>query len=203
MAPTKTRATTVQQKLGFLDDDLKRPEHDEIMRWLDAETEELMKEYFKFTDAWDEKMIARGRAQADELVRTRYAGRTGWQGLGDAPPRSFIVEKKTWERPITNSNNYVVGFADLEVVLWYPRLLSVSCPGDYSRFPSWDCSDENQRVIFEVKTTIPSAGELIRQIRLYQQYLSGHYIVVSPDDRHADVLRSQGIDFLKYTGSGS
>ena len=31
----KPKAQTLQQKLGFFDEDLKKPKHDEIMIWLD------------------------------------------------------------------------------------------------------------------------------------------------------------------------
>ena len=50
-------------------------------------------------------------------------------------------------------------------------------------------------VYFEVKATLPSAGELIRQIRMYQEYVQGEWVVVSPDDRHRSILESQGIRF--------
>ena len=37
--------------------------------------------------------------------------------------------------------------------------------------------------LFEVKSICPSMGELVRQIRLYEQYENGTFWVVSPDDR--------------------
>jgi hypothetical protein len=54
------------------------------------------------------------------------------------------------------------------------------------------------KVFFEVKTTIPSLGELIRQIRMYQEYENGIWVVVSPDDTHSSRLEKQGIKFIKY-----
>jgi len=50
-------------------------------------------------------------------------------------------------------------------------------------------------VYFEVKATLSSAGELIRQIRMYQEYVQGEWVVVSPDNRHRGLLESQGILF--------
>ena len=52
-------------------------------------------------------------------------------------------------------------------------------------------------VYFEVKATLPSAGELIRQIRMYQEYVQGEWVVISPDDRHRRILESQGIQFYQ------
>jgi hypothetical protein len=61
----------------------------------------------------------------------------------------------------------------------------------------WAASGGMDDYLFEIKPSIPSVGELIRQIRMYQQYKPGKYIVVSPDDRFASVLSGQGIEFLK------
>jgi len=54
----------------------------------------------------------------------------------------------------------------------------------------------------EIKTIMPSLGELIRQIHFYSKYKSiSKWIVVSPDDRHTLILREHGIHFYKYKGA--
>lgn len=54
-------------------------------------------------------------------------------------------------------------------------------------------------IAVEVKTEIPVIGDLIRQVQFYRTYMSGPYwIVVSPDDRPAMILREQGIYFYKF-----
>jgi hypothetical protein len=54
----------------------------------------------------------------------------------------------------------------------------------------------------EIKTTMPTLGELIRQIHFYSKYKSiSKWIVVSPDDRYASLLRDNGITFYKYQGN--
>jgi hypothetical protein len=57
----------------------------------------------------------------------------------------------------------------------------------------------------EAKTKIGTLGALLRQIRFYQDgTIDGSrickmpFIVVSEDDRFADVLNEQGVKFLKY-----
>jgi hypothetical protein len=43
---TKPKAQTLQQRLGFLDSDLKSPVHDEIMIWLDENVEKIINDLF-------------------------------------------------------------------------------------------------------------------------------------------------------------
>jgi len=103
--------------------------------------------------------------------------------------------QKTWEKPVM-SGKYTVGFVDL--FAFTNEGYNYRIPSDYKR-----CG-----ICFEVKTSIPSLGELIRQIRMYQQYVrSGEwglpiFVVVSPDARFADALRSQGIEFYHYAPDG-
>lgn len=50
----KPKAKTLQQRLGFFDDDLKKPEHDDIIKWTDKNLETIL---FKLYDIenWNEK----------------------------------------------------------------------------------------------------------------------------------------------------
>jgi len=43
---TKPKAQTLQQKLGFFDEDLKKPKHDELMLWLDKNCQEILNNLF-------------------------------------------------------------------------------------------------------------------------------------------------------------
>lgn len=100
--------------------------------------------------------------------------------------------EKTWEYPIGKDtygrgNPFIVGFIDIHVVVRFE-----STPPGY---PSMLC------VNFEVKSHIKSAGEVIRQIRLYEQYVPAYemFVVVSPDTQFREVLRNQKIGFVAYT----
>lgn len=42
----KPKAQTLQQKMGFFDEDLKKPKHDEIMLWLDSNIETIINNLF-------------------------------------------------------------------------------------------------------------------------------------------------------------
>jgi hypothetical protein len=89
------------------------------------------------------------------------------------------MSRVVWEKPI-RSDKYTVGFVDL-----------------WAEFIPEDSYTECLN--FEVKSSIPSLGELIRQITFYQQYCEhreGRFVVVSPDARWQRQLASQGIGFV-------
>ena len=198
MAVEKSRATTLQEKFGFKDEDLHTPKHDALMLWLDRNADELVQEFFAVPSDWPAEVIAGVRSEAAKLVESRF-GLRQWCGLGAVPSRALVIAKKTWEKPIVTAKGYAIGFADMEVVAFRPSMLSFSyCDRLDANRPAaeWYVEIVKEHVVFEVKTAIRSVGELVRQIRLYQEYLKGHYIVVSPDDRFAEVLREQGIQFV-------
>ena len=202
MPPAKQRATTLQEKFGFVDEELKTPQHDAMMMWIDQHAEELIREYFSVPSTWSDESVARIRSEADQIARSKFS-KLQWNGLGNPPARKIKIGRKIWESPIVTSKGFAVGFADMEVPVELPKQLSSSYPEVYGRevdeadLPKWWVEMRRESVIFEAKTSIRSVGELIRQIRLYQEYKKGHYIVVSHEDKFADVLREQGIQFVK------
>lgn len=103
-----------------------------------------------------------------------------------------------WEAPVPYQNGSfvtIVGYIDIKVHLkgrFYDRNSLNS-----------DRMEPYTTVFIEVKTEIPSLGELIRQMRAYQFYqdhqgISTSYIIVSPDDSHKKILVEQGFYFYKY-----
>ena len=90
--------------------------------------------------------------------------------VDDAVPLDLRLEYPIADQ--TYNRNYIVGFVDV-----YCRRLSVGV---------------------EVKTEIPRVGDLIRQIQFYKRYSTMSWIVVSPDDENAEILKEQGIYFYKY-----
>jgi hypothetical protein len=202
MAIPKNRAKTLQEKFGFFDEDMKNPTHDRIMVWMDSHAEELVREYFALSPTWPEELVNKVRAKAHVLAKRPKYRALNLPDLGHPPNRVFQVISKTWEKPIVTANNFTVGFADLEVVVQFSEDLDY-CENDHplrvqKPVIDWFTIIKKEHVIFEAKTAIASVSEVIRQIRLYQQYQPGVYVVVSPDDRYAEVMRSQGIQFLKY-----
>ena len=202
MATAKNRANTLQEKFGFLDEDMKNPQHDAIMLWLDKRAEELVREYFAMPSAWPVELVAKVRAEAHARAKEHVYATLNLPDLGEPPAREFKIVSKTWEKTIVTAKNYTVGFADMEVVVRFSKSLNFweneRAPEGGRPVIDWFVEDRQEHVLFEAKTAIASVSEVIRQIRLYQQYQAGVYVVVSPDDRFADVLRGQGIQFVKY-----
>ena len=127
-----------------------------------------------------------------------------YKSLGQPPEKlSIKIVKKTWERPIKSHNDYVIGFIDMEVICHIPELFCY--PKD--DYPKYVIDHIEYSLMLEVKTSIKSIGEVIRQIQLYKNYFKNDYcngryrkyefIIVSPDDRYVDLLKSQNIGFVK------
>jgi len=105
----------------------------------------------------------------------------------------------------TSSDKFTLGFIDMSVSYSTTHFLIKGIPygqarqnqlSDYA-LPWMDFSELGYEVYFEVKSKIESVGALLRQINFYKSYKPGRYVVVSPDDRHKDLLASQGVGFVK------
>ena len=138
----------------------------------------------------------------------------GWQQLSHQPPPkpSLTIIKRKWEYTIM-SGEYIVGFVDMRVQYTTP-VLSVEPPFENEKiyqymhdekikiYPDWKVIDapswRESDILFEVKTAIPSLGELIRQINMYRAYSKSKFYVVSTDDKFMSQLLAQNIGFVKY-----
>lgn len=132
----------------------------------------------------------------------------GWAGLvvPTPPLQSFEITEKVWEYAVLTRTGFTAGFVDMLArystphLRYYPRGTKNYYNHEHEFLPELEINYESHTMAFEVKPKIPSLGELIRQIRMYQSYIECPFCVVSPDDRFKDALASQGIKFLKYTG---
>ena len=136
-------------------------------------------------------------AYLDKLVK--------WTGLNEPPmlPEP-AVERKVWELPISSdsSGKFIVGFIDMYVACKVPylatnRYYDTAHDAGKNFIPKWIIDYRPMNLYFEVKTKISSVGETIRQIRTYQQYAKGQFILVSPDETYKKTFEEQGITFLK------
>jgi len=253
----KPKAQTIQQRLGFMDDDLKKPKHDEVMKWLNDCVDEKLLEWLGISKEWTDDEIAKlkhwasakreGKIQQlkNDLERekspdydpyTSYANLTSDEkekrdekykrdkaeriaslenqieqasGLIKSPPippkPPVRITTKQWERPI-KSKDYIIGFIDMAVFFELPVLdISIELAENgwnvkwEIRYSEYDGYGEKNRVYFEVKTEIPSLGELIRQVNMYKSYGARKIFVIAPDDTHANLLQEQGIGLIKFS----
>jgi len=192
-ATNKMNARTLQERLGFRDNDLATPEHDQLMMWLD-ENMQIILDTYCHQDGTSAKEISE---------QIQWAERKEYTVEGDIPILSFkpvVIKNKQWELPVM-SNKYLIGFIDMAVIFEINGMgLSAPVGQKTARWGTWRI---NRAVAFEVKSYIPSIGEVIRQVRTYQQYepsLSYHeidkFFVVCPDHSFAKILEAQGIGFI-------
>lgn len=224
----KQKAESLQARLGFSDPELKTPKHDAIMLWLDKEAKNIAKNFGiekKIICSDQQQIIVRLRQGADKAVqnavkeeeqkpslsrkRPVYDLAQSWTGLSaEVPEVPEIRITKVWEKPIM-SDKYIVGFVDMSIEAVNEEIcIQYNLVSDYREqklyLPRWSTATTGFELLIEVKPSIVSVGELIRQIRMYQQYIKSprffsnfFFMVVSPDDRFADILKGQGIYFVK------
>lgn len=202
----KPKAKTIQQYFGFHDGDLTTPKHDEIMIWLDDNAEDVVK---LFTNYYQEKIDRSFEKTGDEINRLKESDTWSYKyDLGPILPVKFSVEdiNCVWEFSVTekiNYRKYIVGFVDLRINFSYQsywcRSLWRDEPHCTQRTGYVRQTYKSTGIInFEVKTKIPSLGELFRQINMYKLHERRPFAVVSPDARFKDKIESQGMWFVHY-----
>lgn len=281
------KAKTLQQRLGFFDDDLKSPVHDDILKWIQTNIREIINQLYPNIREWHGPEVERLEAEAieknreniewierqlkeldsridseksnlehyerrfEEALKEEQEGkkvyttsqecrtkvvekrqqlvllqsereRKGnalaelreWKSLGAPPAKGdFLVDEVKWEFVVSSQSTQsatgyqtgknVIGFVDMRVTLRVPVLGVVGLSSYGSERPlTWGQGTNSDRglfhIHFEAKTRIPNLGELFRQINTYREYVKGPFVVVSPDDKEAEMIRQQGIKFIKY-----
>jgi hypothetical protein len=240
----KSKARSIQDQLGFTDEELSTPKHDEILIWLDENIETIAVELFP--SSWTEKetgMIARAIKQARAVWVERCSTGTGlnpeaarevrilradiqhFRNLGDvdkesrvrgnlerlleslgascpipgppSPQTPFSVHEKLMEVPLKDGH-YLRGVVDYCVTGSRPFFRLEGIEAVHFN-PVWTRYDKPYKLLFEIKPTIRSLGELMRQVNVYRSCEpESHFLVVSPDDRFRKQIESQGVRFVKY-----
>lgn len=211
---TRNSAKTMIERAGFRDPDLGSPKHDAIIKWIEANLDAVLQESVKH-ESWSQENIEKRIASAHSIMfktplerdiatnpniqkALKLFGGEVVNGQPCEPPlatipdeRPITVLDRKWEYAITQRGS-IVGFVDYAVHARIP-VLALSEEGGCK----WNVVTADEKVFFEAKTSIKSIGELIRQIRYYQNFQRGIYVVVSPDDSCQETLRNQGIKFVK------
>lgn len=201
MTASNRKPQTLQEKFGFHDDDLKTPQHDAIMMWLDTSIRQDAAEVFGFGKSWSEtagKRIVASFEEYREYCKTKnYTQHTlEIPTLPERTPPEILG--CTWEHPIQNhQSKWISGFIDLRVDIRVPTL-QVDETRWYQGFTVQRFLAQRIYLI-EAKPKITSIGETIRQIRFYQQHDGDGscFYVATPDSRFAQIFRDQGIGFIE------
>lgn len=215
----KPAAETLRERLAFNDPDRSTPLHDDICLWLDEwlhDEDHLWTLCHGGRREWTPQRIER-LLREEEACRTRQLAspytqdrdRAEWDRRVLGPPPPFEGPEllgTCWEKAI-GDEKWVSGFIDLNAEIEQTGNIALGEHFAHSNYgvcrPSeWHISRHERQYAFEVKSSIPSLGELLRQIRYYERKHTATYYVVAPDDRYAGKLNEQGVGFIHYP-SGS
>lgn len=227
----KPKAQTMAQRFGFADPDLTTPKHDAIMMWLDGVMPDIanltnpgwhimtqvnyLNPRLNYSPTMPESIQKEAEKRAEKMLAQILVELS-------LPEKPVPVVRKTWELPIVD-RTYTIGFCDMYAQWQFPRitcLFNVTCLAergheyDNNREHTWEYAGSamhkpthfyaDHQAYFEVKPSIPSLGEVIRQVRMYQTYTRGQttaWWIVSPDTRFKDQIEAQGIKFLAVPAS--
>lgn len=107
---TKQRATTLQMKMGFLDEDLKKPKHDEILKWLDENADQIVNDLFR-SKQWDRELIDRLTETTNKIVNDAKQKGTFQREIEDLEWKLKNVLKeddKVWTRQVLENKMAII-----------------------------------------------------------------------------------------------
>ena len=241
---------TFQIKMAFMDEDLKRPKHDEIMFWL-TEWVKQPANVRSLVPQLPHRRITVADHRLEPDAEAAIKGQGGpWQGFpyGEhetkqnyrrepwphEPEPRLLFKSAQWELPL-KENNRTVAFADLVANYDYCQYLSgrnttfhmaERIEDSSSRRVLWKYPEtrtihtfaqtlDTVSIVFEVKTSILSVGDLMRQLNYYREtsMFKEHrredsippiLVVVAPANPEAEgVCKAHGIGFVRYERSNS
>lgn len=183
-------------QLGLWDDEVPKISHDKIVLWAYQNAEFLLQSYLQAFPERDYRK-ALGDKWAGDGISYANAGKK-LSELPPLPPKpTTLVTSRELEKVITQHSEHgrslprILGYADLVIQWGDPRAEW------YAEKDKWVVTASTRSLLVEAKTTMPSLGELMRQINLYRQ-VYGSVVVVGQEDSYAEILREQGVLFVKY-----
>jgi len=163
MAKKFNKKSTLMNRMGFRDPDLKLQSHDDIILWL-----------------YQDKIIKK--------IGENFYKSKGWEENFDNT--SILKELEYIIKKTTEYSEYDIGFIDLVVVFKFKDRKTYS--QNFELSPKFN---------FEVKTSYPSLGELLRQLNMYHKYLNGFFFLVGPKNKKIDnfpeILENHGWIFIE------
>ena len=189
----KTYEPTLLSKLGFADSDRQDPMHDSICHYLT-------------TASGCESFAAKC---SPERFRMGSAGRRTqeFQVIECRAQRERVLASGT------GRSRSAIGFLDLVIHATYDRRFQTT---DWSGEARWERQEFNQAFVVEVKVNRESVGQIIRQVKLYRDFvnanldgdlddLAGYQFVVAtryePTEAELAALEHQNIIHL-FIGKG-
>lgn len=227
MAAPKPKGTIIE-KHGFRDPELKTKAHDDLVLEVYSNPIKYLSTAWPNSE-WDWNTVQqqqhvteiqeRVRESIDFTAKQKKEGNTKFSDVDvdsikvpEIPEyKEAEVYQKQLEHPIKD-RNWIIGFVDLVFHTKVPVIKPSKSLYDPRKEPSVytirktpiiTCECVFETFCVEVKTKIPSVGELLRQINMYRSYpLDTHtskvqWVVACPDDTYREVLDEQGVGFIK------
>ncbi len=184
------------QQIGFWDSEVSSSDHDQIQVWTLQNIDKVLRLAIpgEFDRDWGPREVS---YSSDGVSEDKWQEIKA-KAIAEHPRPNPKANKVEIEYTLVKRHGHngqleqIVGYADLMVHIGIPGLSA----HDDEPFEVWFGGKD--RVLVEVKSKLPTLGELMRQINLYRQAHHGKVVVVSPDDSYAEVLVTQGVLFLKY-----
>lgn len=189
------RARDKTAQIGLWDSEVSLPKHDEICLWVYEHAEEVLRTLRPqlFRPDWiDADFVHGASSEAISTFRSnteRAAPVIVKKALEyTLTPREEGRGARSWRPP--------VGYGD--VLLAYSAPFPEPQYNHRDAITSFELAHQTHELLIEVKTELPTLGELLRQLNLYSTAFQGRQAVVASDDRYADILREHGFGFMRF-----
>lgn len=201
MAQTRAKV----QQHGFWDHEVSVHKHDEICIWAHEHALDIFRAVC--TKDFDRNWVT---GDLPEEFKADQNARALAREFQEKTPRPVPrIKAKKLEYVLRSYSGYqdkverLVGYADLLITTELPSLYPIL---DYDSIRAgrplltgfkliWD---QGPSILVEAKSTMPTLGELMRQVNLYRTAFGGLVVVVSPDDQFQSILADQNVSFIRY-----
>lgn len=112
----------------------------------------------------------------------------------------YVPKVVTPEKPITSYKDFIIGFIDIFIGIGfdqYPRgIIDNIFSSNHTKLTIHNTID----IVIEIKPSIRSAGELIRQMQTYRQFAQKDtvFVVISKTTAFKDILAQADIILINY-----
>ena len=189
------------QQLGFWDSEVSKPDHDSVCLWAYENAELIFNRVYPefFDQEWKDSEITLGSFRNENAASMLLAFRNN--NLRPNPR----IHLKTLEYVLKSYTGYenklerIVGYADLLIETKLPNIYPIwsEVGEEIQGYELHFTTDKSPKILVEAKSSLPTMGELMRQLQLYRTAFNGKLVVVSPDDRYEKILSEQGVTFIK------
>jgi hypothetical protein len=117
----------------------------------------------------------------------------------DITTNYYVKPNVLSEVPLKAKNGFLIGFLDILLSCPHTKenfILSEYASNDYKHELTLIVTAYENKIGIEVKPTIPSFGQTLRQLNTYREYFTGKLMLCTADLRFKDAFESQGIQII-------